>query len=81
MTRTGNILLMACAVLQVATAQQPQVQQQVTEAVLDQGGQAAQIQEQVEQIVMEKIAEAVQRKADEVVTVVEACVDEKKEVL
>jgi len=30
---------------------------------------------------MEKIAEAVQRKADEVVTVVEACVDEKKEVL
>jgi hypothetical protein len=53
---------------------------QVTEAVMDHGGQAAQIQEKVEQIVMERIAEAVQKKADEMAET-ETCADEKKGVL
>jgi hypothetical protein len=54
----------------------------VTEAVQDQGGQAAEkLQETVERIVMEKVAEAVQKKAEEVQQQTEEPTEEKKKVL
>jgi hypothetical protein len=57
------------------------VQQEVTEAVQNHGGNAETVQKKVEEIVMEKVAEAVQKKAEEVQQETEPRTEEKKEVL